>query len=163
MGVKSWRLFPLGAAAGLGGHPEIRRPHYAEKASINAMILCCLSLCLRGPFKSWVFKETIAKFPSCPTSILPRLSAFHHGLGIARAVGMKGMLGRRFMVVGDANMWNPQTLKMSMSLHADFLIETSCTRGPCLQVNEKEIAYLGKPLPNSPGIIKPSDHIHLIL
>lgn len=65
--------------------------------------LCCHSLCLRGPFKSCVLKKTIAKVPSCPTSILPRLSAFHHGFGVARAVGMNGILGRRFMVIGDAN------------------------------------------------------------
>lgn len=60
-------------------------------------------------------------------------------------------------------MWNPRTLEMSTSLRADLLTETLSTQGPCSQVNDKEVAYLGKPLPNSPGVIRAFDPTYLIL
>lgn len=65
---------------------------------------------------------------------------------------MNGILGRRFMVLTEANIWNPQTLGTSNFLHTDFLTETLSSQGPCPQVNEKEVAHLGKLFSNSSGI-----------
>lgn len=56
-----------------------------------------------------------------------------------------------------------KTLEMPYSLHADFLTETWSTWGPCPQVNKKSVAYLGKSLLSSAGIIRPLDHTYLTL
>lgn len=130
MGLNCRGLFPLEVAAMLKRHSEMRSHIFRNGffASINAMIFCCPSLFLNGPFKSWALKKTFAKIPIVwiHTSILPRL-VLPHDLSLVRAVRITGMLVRRFKVVREGNIWNSQTLEMSNSLHVDFLTEPLST------------------------------------